>query len=161
MRGARRGVRGRGRRRPLRRLRNKSRNLSSAELSHCARSCSKVEQARWYLGWWLCASVSRRGGRSWATHPSTRTYPSRIGRRPALFLLDHISPIFARFFSVFSLFFSSSFPFFCRFLDPFFPEGKWHQKTGGRFRNGPKRPPKEWSPPFFKGVGRTERRCSS
>ena len=33
-----------------------------------------------------------------------RTYPSRIGRRPALFLDGCISPIFARFFSVFSLF---------------------------------------------------------
>ena len=32
------------------------------------------------------------------------TAPSIIGRRPALFFLGRISPIFARFFAVFSLF---------------------------------------------------------
>ena len=32
------------------------------------------------------------------------TYPSQIGRRPALFLDGCISPIFSHFFSVFSLF---------------------------------------------------------
>ena len=26
---------------------------------------------------------------------------------------------------------------------------KWHQKTGGRLRNGRKRPRKEWSPPTY------------
>ena len=34
----------------------------------------------------------------------TNTYPSQIGRRHALFLLGHISPIFAPFFLVFSRF---------------------------------------------------------
>ena len=60
-------------------------------------------------------------------------------------MLGHISPIFARFFAVFSLFSPS------RRQD----SRKWRQKTGGRFRNGPKRPPKDWSPPFFRGVSRT------
>ena len=32
------------------------------------------------------------------------TVPLSIERRPALFFLGHISPIFARFFAVFSLF---------------------------------------------------------
>ena len=36
--------------------------------------------------------------------PKNATYPSRIGRRPALFFLGHISPIFAPFFLVFSRF---------------------------------------------------------
>ena len=38
-------------------------------------------------------------------HPGLgHTYPSQIGRRPALFFLGHISPIFAPFFLVFSRF---------------------------------------------------------
>ena len=79
------------------------------------------------------------------------TYPSQIGRRPALFFLGHISPIFAPFFLVLSRFSPS------RRQD----SRKWHQKTGGWFRNGPKRPPKEWSPPFFRGVSRTGLRSQS
>ena len=51
-----------------------------------------------------------------------RTVPSIIERRPALFFLGHISPIFARFFAVFSLF------------SPSWRQdsGEWHQKTGVR-----------------------------
>ena len=90
-------------------------------------------------------TAGRRLGRSPSAspRPPQRTYPSRIGRRPALFLLDHISPIFARFFSVFSLFSPS------RRQD----SRKWHQKTGGRLRNGPKRPVKEWSPTHSWWIG--------
>ena len=58
-------------------------------------------------------------------------------RSSTLFFLGHISPIFAPFFLVFSRFSPS------RRQD----SRKWRQKTGGWFRNGPKRPPKEWSPP--------------
>ena len=73
-----------------------------------------------------------------------------IEGQPALFLLGCISPIFAHFSAIFSLF-SPSWRKQSR---------NWHQRTGGRFRNGPKRPQQEWSPPFFRGVSRT-RSCRS